>query len=77
MNKRTEWTGEYAYNFYGFYLKNYWFESVFSRYKENLSLKLIITYDNLVKLYIFVSKIETFTFSLYWYLQILETTSFQ
>ena len=77
MNKRTEWTGEYAYNFYGFYLKNYWFESVFSRYKENLSLKLIMTYDNLVKLYTFVSKIETFTFSLYWYLQILETTSFQ
>ena len=71
MNNRIEWTGEYAYNFYGFYLKNNWFESVFSRYKENLSLKLIMTYDNLVKLYTFVSKIETFTFSLYWYLQIL------
>ena len=58
MNKRIEWTGEYAYNFYGFCLKNYWFESVFS-------LKLIMTYSNLAKLYTFVSKIETFTFSLY------------
>ena len=27
VNKRTEWTSEYAYNFYGFYLKNYGFES--------------------------------------------------
>ena len=76
MNKRAEWTGEYAYKFYGFYLKNYWFESVFSRYKENLSLKLIMTSSNLVKLYTFVSKIETFTFSI-WYLQILETIRFQ
>jgi len=23
VNKRTEWTVEYAYNFYGFYMKNY------------------------------------------------------
>ena len=27
VNKRTEWTSEYAYNFYGFYLKNYGFDS--------------------------------------------------
>ena len=40
VNKRTEWTGEYAYNSFGFYLKNYWFESVFSRYKKNLPLQL-------------------------------------
>ena len=49
VNKKTEWTDEYACNFYGFYLKNYWFESVFSRYKENLLLKLIMTYSNLIK----------------------------
>ena len=29
INKRTEWTHEYACNFYSFYLKNDWFESVF------------------------------------------------
>ena len=48
VNKRTEWTGEYAYNIYGFYLKNYWFKSVFSSCKEkekkkNLLLKLSMT----------------------------------
>ena len=43
VNKRTEWTGEYAYNFYGLYLKNYWFAPVFFTYKENLPLKLIMT----------------------------------
>ena len=44
VSKRTKQTGEYAYNFYGFYLKNYWFESVFSNCKEkkNLPLKLIM-----------------------------------
>ena len=45
VNKKTEWTDEYACNFYGFYLKNYWFESVFSRSKKkkkHLSLKLIM-----------------------------------
>ena len=26
---RTEWTGEYSYNFYGFHLKNYWFDLCF------------------------------------------------
>ena len=30
VNKRTEWTSEYAYNLYGFYLKNYGFESYVS-----------------------------------------------
>ena len=45
VKKRTEWTGEYAYNLYSFSLKNYWFESVFSRSKKkkkHLSLKLIM-----------------------------------
>ena len=27
LKKKSEWTSEYAYNFYGFYLKNYGFES--------------------------------------------------
>ena len=43
VNKRTERTGKYVYNFYGFYLKIYNFESVFSRSRENLPLKLIMT----------------------------------
>ena len=43
VNRRTEKTGKYAFNFYGFYLKNYKFESVFSRSKGNLPLKLIMT----------------------------------
>ena len=34
VNKRTEWTVEYAYNVYGFYMKNYWFKSVFSNCKK-------------------------------------------
>ena len=42
VNKRTERTGKYAYNFYAFYLNNYKFESVFSRSRENLPLKLIL-----------------------------------
>ena len=29
VNKRTEGTGEYAYNFYGLYLRNYWFALCF------------------------------------------------
>ena len=37
---------------------------MFSRYKENLPLKLIKTYSNLVS-YTFENRIETFTFSLY------------
>ena len=41
-----------------FHLKNYWFISVFSRYKENLSLKLIMMYKYLVN-YIFVSRTES------------------
>ena len=41
-----------------FHLKNYWFISVFSRYKENLSLKLIMMYNNLVN-YIFISRTES------------------
>ena len=33
VNRRAEWTSEYAYNFYGFCLKNYGFESyVFREY---------------------------------------------
>ena len=41
LNRRTD---EYAYNFYGLYLKNYWFEYVLSRCKEkSLPLKLIMT----------------------------------
>ena len=48
-NKRTEWTGEQVYNFYGFHLKNYWFESVLSRCKESLLFKLIMIESNLVK----------------------------
>ena len=51
INKRTAWAGECAYNFYGFYMKNYWLESVFSRCKETLTLKLIMTYSNLANLY--------------------------
>ena len=43
VSKRTEWTGNYTYNFYGFYLKNYGFESVFPMSKENFPLKLIMT----------------------------------
>ena len=42
-NKMTELTGKCAYNFYGFYLKSYRFESVFFRSRENLPLKLIMT----------------------------------
>ena len=56
VNKRTEWTSRYAYNFYGFYLKNYWF----SASRENLPQA---NYDNtLVKLNV-INK--TIIFSLY------------
>ena len=39
VNKRTERSSEYVYNFYGFSLKNYGF----SGSRENLPLKLIMT----------------------------------
>ena len=62
VNKRTEWTGKYAYNVYGFYLKNNLFGFVFSTCEENLPLKLIMTYTSLVKLYL-CKQIELFNFS--------------
>ena len=50
-NKTTELTSEYVHNFYGFYVKNYWFKSVFPRCKKNL-LQLFMTCSCLVD-YIF------------------------
>ena len=55
-------------------MKNYCFKSVFSRYKETLLLKLIMTHSKLAN-YTFVSRIETFIFSL-WSFQRLETLRF-
>ena len=49
------------YTFYGFYLKNYWVESVFSRWKKNLPLKIIMTVIGKI---VFYKQIETFIFSL-------------
>ena len=49
VSKRTEWTSEYAYNFYGFCLKNYGVESYVFREKGKSSSQA--NYDNtLVKL---------------------------
>ena len=49
VNKRTEWTSKYAYNFYGFYLKNYGFKSYVFRKQGKSSSQT--NYDNtLVKL---------------------------
>ena len=40
----TEWSGECGYNVYGlFCLEHYWFRSVFSRYREALPLKVLMT----------------------------------
>ena len=44
INKRTERTGEYAFNLHGFCLKNYWFEPVFFRCKKTFPLKLMSNY---------------------------------
>ena len=48
---------------------------MFSRYKENLPLQLIMAYNNLVN-YTFVSRIEAFILFLYLLLQRLETLRF-
>ena len=71
VSKRTEWTNEYAYNFYGFYLKNYGAESYVFREQGKSSSQN--NYDNtLVKLNV-INK--TIVFSI-WLLQKLEVLMF-
>ena len=63
--------------FNGFYLKNYWFESVFSRCKKKQKHSLQTNYyNNLLKLY-FINKLKHLSFLSIWTLQRLEALSFQ
>lgn len=63
----TEWIGKYGWNVYGFCLEYYWLWSVFSRYRNTFSLKLLMTYSKLVN-FTSVSKIERFSFLSGWFL---------
>ena len=74
VNKRTELTSEYAYNFYGFYLKKLlvW-KCVFKEYGKP---SLQTNYDsNMVKLYC-IDKLKCLSFLSVWPLQKLETLRF-
>lgn len=58
-----EWSGEYGYNFYHFYLKYYWLLIYVFQIWGSFPLKLIINWGNLVN-YTFLSKVEAFIFSI-------------